>query len=149
MVLFSLTLTTPYLLINYTASSIYLAILVYVDDLIICGNTPSAISAFKTYLGTCFHMKDLGALKYFLSVEVARNSKGLYLCQWKYTLDILAETGLLGARPISTPIEPNHTLARATGGYHDDPEKYCRLVGRLIYLSFTRLDLAYAVHIFS
>jgi len=46
-------------------------VLVYVDDLIIAGNTPFAIKRYKLYLGTCFHMKDLGILKYFLGIEVA------------------------------------------------------------------------------
>ena len=39
-------------------------------------------------------MKDLGALKYFLGVEVARNPEGIFLCQRKYVLDILSEAGL-------------------------------------------------------
>ena len=92
-------------------------------------------------------MKDLGVLKYFLGVEVARSPEGLFLCQRKYTLDIIAETGLLGTRPSSSPIEQSLRLALATGPLLADAEKYRRLVGRLIYLSFTRPDLAYTVHI--
>lgn len=38
-------------------------VLVYVDDLIITGNTSAALKAFKEYLSVCFHMKDLGVLK--------------------------------------------------------------------------------------
>lgn len=53
--------------------------LIYVDDLIICGNHAPTIVAFKSYLGDCFHMKDLGALKYFIGVEVARGIDGLSL----------------------------------------------------------------------
>ena len=124
-------------------------VLVYVDDLIVAGNTASAIAQFKQYLHNCFHMKDLGPLKYFLGIEVGRGTDGLLLCQRKYALDIISETGLLGAKPASCPMEPNHSLARATGDLHADPESYRRLVGRLIYLSFTRPYLAYAVHIFS
>lgn len=140
---------SDYSLFTYHEGSNFLAVLVYVDDLIICGNNSSVISSFKTYLSHCFHMKDLGILKYFLGVEVARSTEGIFLCQRKYTLDILKETGLLGSRPSPTPIEQNHNLARATGDCLDDPERYRRLVGRLIYLSFTRPDLVYAVHILS
>ncbi|KAJ9567088.1 hypothetical protein OSB04_003054 [Centaurea solstitialis] len=92
-------------------------------------------------------LKRLGVLKYFLGIEVARSPEGIFLCQRKYTLDIIAEAGLLGAKPAGFPIEQNHHLAVAKGSFLDDPEKYRRLVGRLIYLSFTRPDLAYTVHI--
>ncbi|KAM6584165.1 hypothetical protein CsatB_011167 [Cannabis sativa] len=94
-------------------------------------------------------MKDLGSLKYFLGIEVARSSAGLFLCQRKYTLDIISEAGLLGAKPSGFPIEQNHKLGLASGELLKDPESYRRVVGRLIYLAVTRPDLAYSVHILS
>ncbi|XP_056844130.1 retrovirus-related Pol polyprotein from transposon RE1 isoform X2 [Raphanus sativus] len=133
----------------YVRSRVTLRILVYVDDLIISGNSPPAIKTFKTYLSTCFHMKDLGALKYFLGLEVARSPQGIYLSQRKYTLDIITECGLLGCKPAGSPMDQNHKLAKATGLVLADPEKYRRLTGRLIYLLATRPDLAYSVHILS
>lgn len=78
-----------------------LNVLVYVNDLIISGNDYGALLAFKKYLSSCFHMKDLGILKYSLGIEVARNNEGIFLYQRKYTLDIVSETGLLGAKPAS------------------------------------------------
>jgi hypothetical protein len=127
----------------------HLVVLVYVDDLIIAGNTSSAIKRFKLYLSTCFHMKDLGVLKYFFGIEVARNPAGIYLCQRKYALDIISEAGLLGAKPAATPLEQNHRLSLAAGPLLSNPEKYRCLVGRLIYLCFTRPELSYCVHILS
>ena len=122
-------------------------ILIYVDDLIISGTDEVVVQLFKDYLNQCFHMKDLGKLKYFLGIEVARNSEGLFLCQLKYALDIIFETGLLGAKPTKTPLEQKHKLALATGPILKDPTPYRRLVGRLIYLTITRLELSYWVHI--
>lgn len=120
-----------------------------VDDLIISGNDSTALKTFKAYLSDCFKMKDLGVLKYFLGIEVARSSAGLFLCQRKYTLDIVSEAGLLGAKPCGFPIEQNHRLGLANGELLSNPESYRRLVGRLIYLAVTRPDLAYSVHILS
>lgn len=136
-----------YSLFTWRRGNIVLCILVYVDDLIVAGNHPETISKFKKHLNTCFHMKDLGTLRYFLGIEVARSKEGMFLCQRKYALDIVSETGLLGSRPAIFPIEQNHHLALASGPRLADPEKYRRLVGRLIYLTITRPELAYSVHI--
>lgn len=138
-----------YSLFTFTKGVIQLNVLVYVDDLIISGNNSAALAIFKKYLSTRFHMKDLGVLKYFLGIEVARSPTGIFLCQRKYSLDIISATGLLGAKPASFPIEQNHRLAHASGNSLPNPEPYRRLVGRLFYLTVTRPDLAYSVHILS
>lgn len=80
---------------------------------------------------------------------MARNEEGIFLCQRKYTLDIISETGLLGAKPATFPMEQNHQLARSTSPLSPNVETYRRLVGRLINLSFTWPDLAYSVHVLS
>ncbi|KAF7805372.1 Retrovirus-related Pol polyprotein from transposon RE2 [Senna tora] len=105
---------SDYSLFTLHRGDIQLNVLVYVDDLIISGNHPNTIQKFKAYLGRCFHMKDLGFLKYFLGVEVARGPGGFFLCQRKYALNIVTETGLLGSRPASIPLEQNHRLALST-----------------------------------
>ncbi|XP_020420805.1 uncharacterized protein LOC109949499 [Prunus persica] len=55
-------------------------------------------------------MKDLGDLNYFLGIEVARSTTGIFLSQRKYVLDLLTETGMLGCKPVDTSIEMNHKL---------------------------------------
>ena len=126
-----------------------MALLVYVDDIVLVGNDTSACSKFKEYLHACFSIKDLGSLKYFLGLEVSRGPKGLFLSQRKYALEIIDECGLLGAKPSPSPMEENHKLALATGPVVDDAIRYRRLVGRLIYLTITGPNLCYSVHILS
>ena len=92
-------------------------------------------------------MKDLGVLKYFLGIEISRGPTGMFLSQRKYTLDILAETGLLGAKPARSPIDQNHRLALDDDPMYSDPVRYRRLIGRLIYLTITRPELCYSVHV--
>ena len=94
-------------------------------------------------------MKDLGQLKYFLGIEVSRSKTGICLSQRKYVLDLLAETGMLACKPVDTPMEMNHKLGQAEDQTPADKGRYQRLVGKLIYLSHTRPDIAYAVSVVS
>ena len=64
-------------------------------------------------------------------------------------LDLLTEIGKLGCKPVETPIEQNHKLCEAPGDAIVDRESYQRLVGKLIYLSHTRPNKAYAVGVVS
>lgn len=125
------------------------ALIVYVDDIIITRGDEEEISRHQKQLATEFEMKDLGGLKYFLGIEVARSRQGNFLSQRKYVLDLLTKMGMLECKPADTPIIQNHKL----GGYPDqvptDKGRYQRLVGKLIYLSHTRPDIAYDVSVVS
>jgi len=121
---------------------------VYVDDIVITGDDVEEIKCLKENLGRAFEVKDLGPLRYFLGIEIARSPKGIVLSQRKYVLDLLTETGMLGCRPCSTPIDKNYQ-ASARSGDPVNRETYQRLVGRLIYLCHTRPDISYAVSVVS
>ncbi|XP_019051680.1 PREDICTED: uncharacterized protein LOC109113907 [Nelumbo nucifera] len=54
-----------------------------------------------------------------------------------------------GCKPVSTPIDPNHKLANDSGTLLADASYYRQLVGKLIYVTFTRPDISYAVQILS
>ncbi|XP_021732608.1 uncharacterized protein LOC110699395 [Chenopodium quinoa] len=136
---------SDYSLFTYSKDAIHINVLVYVDDLVNSGNNSVTLRTFKSYLGDCFKMKYLGSLKYFLGLEVGRSSSGIFLCQRKYTLDIISEVGLLGSKLSLTPVEQNHKLALSTGELLWDPEAHRRLVGHLLYLAVSRPDLAYSV----
>ena len=55
----------------------------------------------------------------------------------------------MACKPTSIPINLNHKLGEAEGDEDTDKEAYQRLVGRLIYLSHTRPNIAYVVIIVS
>ncbi|RVW83231.1 Retrovirus-related Pol polyprotein from transposon RE1 [Vitis vinifera] len=120
-------------------------LIVYVDDIILSGNDMEELQNLKKYLSEEFEVKDLGNLKYFLGMEVARSRKGIVVSQRKYILDLLKETGMLGCKPIDTPMDSQKKLGIEKESTPVDRGRYQRLVGRLIYLSHTRLDIGFAV----
>lgn len=104
------------------------------------------IEKTKRYLDSKFSIKDLGPLKYFLGIEVARSSEGFVLSQRKYTLDILEESGLQGSRPSYSPMEQNLKLQKDDDSPLANATQYRRLIGRLLYLTVTRPDIVYSVN---
>lgn len=134
-----------YSLFTMTTDHSFTALLVYVDDIVIAGSSLPQIETIQKFLSNRFRIKALGDLRYFLGLEVARSSKGIVISQRKYTLDMLADVGLLGAKPVKLPMDQNLKLGRNTGKPIPDPTVYRRLIGKLMYLSFTRPDICYAI----
>ncbi|CAM8880391.1 unnamed protein product [Rhodiola kirilowii] len=127
-----------------------MALLVYVDDVIITGTSSAMIQTVKDFIHDLFKIKDLGHLKYFLGFEAARSDEGLFLNQRKYALDLIYEAGLLACKPSKVPMDSKHKLSLSTSHVLEDiPAPYRRLVGQLIYLTNTWPNLAYSIHILS
>ncbi|KAL4033413.1 hypothetical protein IC575_006500 [Cucumis melo] len=85
------------------------------------------ISQLKQRMGNEFEIKNLGNLKYFLGMEVARSKEGISVSQRKYTIDLLTERGMLGCRPADTLIEFNYKLGNSDDQVPVDKEQYQRL----------------------
>ncbi|GKV09608.1 hypothetical protein SLEP1_g21081 [Rubroshorea leprosula] len=100
-------------------------LLIYVDDMIITGDDVSRIDELKQFLSHKFEMKDLGFL------------------------NLISKAGLTDGKNVSRPLEPNVMLIPLDGSPLPDPTRYRQLVGSLVYLTMTRPDIAYAVHVVS
>ncbi|RVX07727.1 putative transposon Ty5-1 protein YCL074W [Vitis vinifera] len=96
-------------------------LIVYVDDIIVTGNDPMEMEQLKGKLAFEFETKDLRPLRYFLGMEVARNKSGISKEDWR-------------------------TKMKST---HVDTGRYQRLPRKLIYLSHTRPDIAFAISVVS
>ncbi|KAE8700051.1 Pentatricopeptide repeat (PPR) superfamily protein [Hibiscus syriacus] len=79
------------------------------DDIVMTGDDTVELESLKNFLSNQFEVKDLGQLKYFLGMEVARSSK------------------------VATPIDPNQKLEKEDGAEPVDKNRYQKLVGKLIY----------------
>ncbi|CAL2224604.1 unnamed protein product [Prunus armeniaca] len=129
----------------YRHSSHIMVLLLYVDDIVLTGNTQSMLSSFISTLGTKFEIKDLGPLHYFLGLEVNSIQSGIHLSQTKYSLDLLQRNSMVECKPCSTPIHSKAQLSSLDGEPLSDPTEFHRLVGSLQYLTLTRPDISFAV----
>ena len=84
--------------------------IVYVDDIILTGDCFKEIKFLENVLAQEFEIKDLGQLRYFLGMEVARSHKGILVSQRKYTLDLLKERSMLGCKLAVTPMYPTSKI---------------------------------------
>jgi len=122
-----------------------IVIVIYVDDLIIIGDSDANIFDLKKLLKQKFEVKDLGELCYFLGIKVIQSPKGIWLLQMQYALNKLSEYGMTGCKPISIPLEQNVKLSADEGDLVEDTTMYRRIVGSLIYMTITRPYLSYVV----
>ncbi|TXG66151.1 hypothetical protein EZV62_007426 [Acer yangbiense] len=124
----------------------FIALLVYVDDIILASKDKKAMDCLKDSLNKRFKLKDLGDLRFFLGLEVARSAKGIFVSQRSYALQLLSDVGFLASKPAKTPMEPNLKLSQNEGELLVDPAVYRRMIGKLLYLTITKPDLSYSVN---
>ncbi|KAL0325487.1 UNVERIFIED_CONTAM: Retrovirus-related Pol polyprotein from transposon RE1 [Sesamum radiatum] len=101
----------------------FLALLVYVDDVLITGTSDTLIQNVKSYLDRLFTIKDLGYVKYFLGLEVARSSDGLSVSQHKYICDIVTELHLQDAKTCTTPLPSGLKFSANEGALLQEPDR--------------------------
>jgi hypothetical protein len=93
----------------------FIALLVYVDDIVVASDNSAEVSKFIKLLNDRFQLKDLGQLKYFLGLEIAHSELGISVCQRKYALEVLEDSGLLASKPVHFPMEPNVKFSKDFG----------------------------------
>ncbi|GJU07204.1 ribonuclease H-like domain-containing protein [Tanacetum coccineum] len=119
-------------------------LLLYVDDIILTASSTSLLQRIISLLYAEFAMTDLGPLNYFLGISATRTTSAIFLSQTKYATEILEQAQMLNCNPCRTPIDTEKKLG-PEGSPVTDPTLYRSLAGSLQYLTFTRLDLSYAV----
>lgn len=88
-------------------SRVYLVI--YVDDMLICGDCDSEIEEVKLKLSNEFKMKDLGPVKTFMGINIEYDEENgvLTLDQEQYINQLLSRFGMSDCNPLMTPMEAN------------------------------------------
>ena len=116
------------------------------DDLFLIG-VEHQIARCKREITFEFEMKDLGLMHYFLGLEVWQRSDEIFLSQGKYTIVVLRRFGMMDCKSMATPMVSNLKKLHDTASGIDpvDPTMYRQLIGSLLYLVHTRLDICFAV----
>jgi len=109
----------------------------------ITGNNDECILSIKKELKNSFDMTDLGLLHYYLGIEVDKKPQHIFISQKKYVDKLLNIYNMMDCNPVATPVEQNLKLTSEEGKSFEDPTKYMKLVGSLIYLSITRPDITF------
>ncbi|XP_019056652.1 PREDICTED: uncharacterized protein LOC109116170 [Tarenaya hassleriana] len=135
---------TSLFILNRDGVCIYL--LVYIDDIIISGDSSKAVQHYIDLLARRFSIRDLGPRSFFLGVEVTRTSGGLLLTQRRYISDILSRHSMADAKPVPTPLASTSDLRLHSDITLDDPSEYRQVLDNLQYLLFTHPDIAYVVN---
>ena len=73
--------------------------MVCVDEILVIGDDVEEVKNLKNLLAKEFEIKDFRALQYFFGMEVARSTKGLFVSQRKYDLDLLNKTKMMSFKP--------------------------------------------------
>ncbi|XP_071728180.1 uncharacterized mitochondrial protein AtMg00810-like [Rutidosis leptorrhynchoides] len=137
--------TDPSLFV-YSSGHTLLYMLVYVDDIILTGNSQAAIDDIVQRLVRMFSIKGMGSLSYFLRIEVTRTGDDVILSQRKYIHEILECAGMYDTKPVSSPMTSNESLALGDGPMFADSVKYRQIVGALQYITLSRPDITFAVN---
>ncbi|KAE8672699.1 Detected protein of unknown function [Hibiscus syriacus] len=125
----------------------FLIICLYVDDMIYMGSS-SLINEFKACMIKEFEMTNLGALQFFLGLEVMQIEDGIFVSQKKYAVDLLKKLKMTGCKTVATPMNLNEKL-NDDGTEATDARSFKSLVGGLIYLTNTRPDISFVVGVIS
>ncbi|PKU60279.1 Retrovirus-related Pol polyprotein from transposon TNT 1-94 [Dendrobium catenatum] len=135
----------PSLLI-YNRNGIHMFFLVYVDDILLTGNSSSEINKLLCNLRATFTMRDLGQISQFLGIQAVTTSYGLHLTQSLFAQSILSRAGMLNCKPVSTPFQCLKSASLDSSPAFSNPTLYRQLAGCLQYLTLTRPDIAYMVN---
>lgn len=110
-------------------------LLLYVDDIIPMASSTALLQQITLRLRDEFDIKDLGALHYFLGIEVAQRPNGFFLHQQKYAHELLERAVMFNCHPVATPVDTKAKVSALEGSPASDGPFYRSIVGALQYLT--------------
>nr|GEU31793.1 putative ribonuclease H-like domain-containing protein [Tanacetum cinerariifolium] len=122
-----------------------LLVQVYVDDIIFGSTKKKMCDAFEILMHEKFQMSSMGELTFFLGLQVKQKQDGIFISQDKYVAEILKKFGFSEVKTASTPMETSKPLLKDKDGQEVDVHIYISMIGSLMYLTSSRLDIMFVV----
>ena len=89
-------------------------------------------------------MSMIGKLTHFLELQIHQQDSGIFLSQSKYTKNLVKKFGLESVSFVRTLMSPNVKLIVDLLGKSVDSSLYRSMIGSLLYLTASRLDISYS-----
>jgi hypothetical protein len=118
---------------------------IYFDDIIFGSTNKSFYDEFSKIMTDRFEMPMIRVLTFFLGFQIKQAKERIFISQTKYTRDILKKFGMGKAKPIKTPMGTNGHLDLDLGNTSVDQKVYRFIIGFLLYLCASRLDIMLSV----
>lgn len=118
---------------------------VYVDDIIFGSTDEKFCREFSRIMTKRFEMSMKDELKFFLRFQIKQLKERTFLCQTKYTNDMLKKFGMKNSKPMKTPMSSKGHLDLDKGGKSVDQKVYRSMIGSLLYLCASRPDIMLSV----
>lgn len=126
-----------------------LLICLYVDDLLVTGDSEEEIAEFKRSMKKEYDMIDLGHLSYFLGLEFVQRTDGVLIHQRRYINEVLKRFNMLNCNNTVVPITANVMLSNLEEERKVDATLYKQIVGTLRFMCNNRPDISFAVGLVS
>nr|GEW09842.1 hypothetical protein [Tanacetum cinerariifolium] len=118
---------------------------VYVDDIIFGFTKKSLCDEFEALMHRRFQMSSMRELTFFLGLQVKQSEEGIFISQDTYVAQILKKFDFSSVKTTSTPIETHKPLVKDKEATDVDVHLYRSMIGSLMYLTASRLDIMFAV----
>jgi hypothetical protein len=118
---------------------------VYVDDIVFGGSSNSLVSRFAYDMSREFEMSMMGEWQFFLGLQIKQSKEGTFVHQAKYTKDIVRKFMMEDSKAMATPMSTTTALDADEEGELVDQKEYRSMIGSLLYLTATRLDIQFSV----
>jgi hypothetical protein len=117
---------------------------VHVDDIVYGGSSNSLIARFVEDMSRELETSTMGELRFFLGLQIKQSKEGTFVHQAKYTKDIVRKFKMEDSK-MTTPMSTTTSLNTDEEGEHVDQKEYRSMIGSLLYLTATRLDIQFSV----